>query len=150
MSGPVTGRHVKARRGRHRASSRGQGSGVALAVLVVVGAAAVVGRSPGASASDSPVASHLQQVTTVAQCRTQASALLADDLARVVSGMPDARATASSMPGSPIAPEALAAHDALVGQATSDALNRFHRDASALLAHYGDRIDQACRAGGAR
>lgn len=129
----------------------GQGSGAWLAGLAVVAVAvALVGRGTGASATDDPVAVHLQTASTVAQCRTQASTLLADDLARVVSGMPDAGGTASPIAAAAIAPEALAAHDALVGRATSDVLNRYHRDAAALLAAYGVRIDEACRAGGAR
>lgn len=137
-------------RGRHRAPRRRRRSvvwGSGLLLLVVV--TAPLGRGTGAAASDLPVTSPTPAVG-LADCRTQTTALLADDLARVSTGMPDAGTPGASPGQSPWAAQALAAYASLVGEATSDVLNTYHRDADALLAAYSTRIVGACRAAGAR
>lgn len=122
------------------------GSGLLLLVVVT----APLGRGTGAAASDLPVTSPTPAAVGLADCRTQTTALLADDLARVSTGMPDAGTPGASPGQSPWAAQALAAYASLVGEATSDVLNTYHRDADALLAAYSTRIVGACRAAGAR
>lgn len=119
-------------------------------LAVVVVATALVGRGTGAAATDSPVGAHLPAATAVSLCRTQATALIADDLARVVTGMPDAGVLTQADQKGSATSEARQVHDVLVGQATSDVLNTYHRDAGALLAAYQRRIAAACVTAGAR
>ncbi len=88
---------------------------------------------------------------TLAVCERAVSALLAEDLTRVASGMPDVTASGAGEapaplggPGTPATASVGAIHDELVGPATTDIINAYQHDVSLLLSAYAGRIAEAC------
>jgi hypothetical protein len=144
-----------------RPGSRGVSRPIGVGVLVVLALAltspVVLARGSARDSSDAPRPTSVTGAAgngrlTLDICERAVSALLAQDLTRVASGMPDVAGpsavgalAALGGPGTPATVTVVGIHDQLIGPGTTDIINAYQRDVALLLTAYAGRIEAACR-----
>jgi hypothetical protein len=128
-------------------------AGAVAVAFIAISCVTLVGRGATSSAEALTAQTTGSRVAAVTQtdCDSAVTALLREDLERVANGRPDvgvvtAPRVAASLGGEGSRSMVLVRriHDAIIGDATTDLINRFQRQVPALLADFGPRIDNAC------